>query len=81
MNPEIMAALDRLHTTLCKAVRKDTMAEMAEEWAPAKLKACETAWAEAKAARLELETIIAKAVQHAATAGPPTLRVDGQCAP
>jgi hypothetical protein len=58
MTNEIMTALNKFETALRNAVRRDTMAEMNEEWAPAKLKARETAWAEAKAARVELEAKI-----------------------
>jgi hypothetical protein len=60
---EIMLALNKFDDALRKAVRKDTMAEMAEEWAPAKLRACEIAWAEAKAARVELEAMIMAAIE------------------
>jgi hypothetical protein len=59
---EIMLALNRFDSALRKAVRKDTMAEMAEEWAPAKLKACDLAWVEAKAARAELEAMIVELI-------------------
>ena len=61
MNPEIMAALNKFEAALRVAVRKDTMAEMAEEWAPGKLKAVDAAWAAVKAARVELEAEIMEA--------------------
>jgi hypothetical protein len=67
---EIMLALNKFDGALRKAVRKDTMAEMAEEWAPAKLKACEVAWAEAKAARAELEARIVEAIEATQGSGP-----------
>lgn len=62
---EIMLALNKFDDALRKAVRKATMAEMAEEWAPAKLRACEIAWAEAKTARVELEAVIMAALEAA----------------
>jgi hypothetical protein len=54
----------RFENALRNAVRRDTMAEMNEEWAPAKLKALEGAWAEAKAARAELEAKITEAIRR-----------------
>lgn len=60
---EIMLALNKFDNALRKAVRQDIMAEMADEWAPAKLKAIDVAWAEAKAARVELEARIVEAIE------------------
>jgi hypothetical protein len=62
---EVMLALNKFDGALRKAVRKDVMAEMAETWEPAKLRACDIAWTEAKAARVELEARIIEAVEGA----------------
>jgi hypothetical protein len=62
MSPEIMAALNKLEAALRTAIRKDTMAEMSEEWAPAKLKALGAAWDAARLARVELEARIQEAL-------------------
>jgi hypothetical protein len=63
MNPKIMTALNRYENAHYKAVRKDMEAELAPEWEARRLKAAEEAWAACKAARLELESIIAEEVK------------------
>ena len=58
MNPQIMLALNKYENAHYQAVRKDMEAELAEEWQPRRLKACEEAWAKCKSARVELEALI-----------------------
>ncbi|TMQ14146.1 MAG: hypothetical protein E6J90_27315 [Deltaproteobacteria bacterium] len=57
-----MMALNKYDNALRHAIRKDMIAEMAETWEGSKLKACEIAWADCKAARIELEALIMAAV-------------------
>ena len=61
---EIMTALNVFENTLRRAVRTDTVAEYAGAWEARKLKACEVAWAEYKAARVELEAKIKEAIER-----------------
>jgi hypothetical protein len=54
MTPEIEQALRKFENAHYLAVKRDTEAEMAEEWKPSKLKKCEDAWTACWAAKAEL---------------------------
>lgn len=58
MTTKIMTALNKFESALRTAIRKDMVAEQKEIWEASSLKACEAAWAEAKAARIDLEAAI-----------------------
>ena len=62
--PEIVTAINKFDSTLRNAVRKDSLAEADETWDSKRLKACEVAWAQHHAARVELEAAIIQCLER-----------------
>jgi hypothetical protein len=58
MLPSIMHAINEFENAVRTATRKDTLAEISEEWRPEKLRALDENWARVKTARVKLEVMI-----------------------
>jgi hypothetical protein len=65
MFPAIMQALNKFDNAVRTAVKKDTLAEVNEEWRSEKLRALDENWAKVKTARIELEAMIDALIEQA----------------
>jgi hypothetical protein len=58
MLSSVMAAINEFENAVRTATKKDTLAEVAEEWRAEKLRALDENWAKVKTARVKLEAMI-----------------------
>jgi DNA repair exonuclease SbcCD ATPase subunit len=58
MLPSIVSAINEFENAVHTATKKDTLAEVAEEWRAEKLRALDENWAKVKTARVKLEAMI-----------------------